>query len=82
MKTTIEKEREILINGVKQNCILPYMTCPKCGIGDLHYSHASNEWYCAVQGCPFTTNQIPSIQEIRDLVKLKSDMHKINKWGI
>lgn len=83
MKTTVKKETEKLIEAVKNNKRV-YIICPECGRGKMEYGY--NEvpgWTCLWRNCfnP-VEKQIPSIQEIRDLINLKTQLKQIKDWKI
>lgn len=82
MKTTIKQETEKVILAVKHNHN-PYVICSCCGRGGMQYGYYGlSEWVCIWRDCPFKTNKIPSIQEIKDLIHLKTQLKQIKDWKI
>ena len=82
MITTIQKERERLIESVKTNKKV-YVICPSCGRGGMEYGYNETpRWVCLWRDCQFTTRNIPSVQEIKELINLKTQLKQITDWKI
>lgn len=82
MLTTTLKEREKLIKSIKTNKEI-YLICPLCGRGKLEEGHdLGSKWVCIWRDCPFSTDNIPRIQEIYDLINLKKQLKQIKNWEI
>ena len=82
METAIKRLTENLIQAVKQD-IKIYMLCPKCGKGDMKYGYKGVAgWVCLWRDCHYTTDKIPSIQEIKNLINLKKQLKQLKDWHI
>ena len=82
MITTIQKEQEKLIESVKTNKE-PYVICALCGRGKMEYGYNGRTgWVCLWRDCFHVTNNIPSVQEIKNLIYLKTQLKQIKNWKI
>lgn len=78
----IQNEIKELVESVKKNKY-PYVICPKCKRGGMEYGYnGSDEWVCLWKDCFYRTDEIPSVQEIKDLIKLKNQLEQIKKLEI
>jgi hypothetical protein len=81
MKTTVKIETERLIDAVKNNKEI-YVICPECDRGSMEYGYNGTPfWNCLWRDCNDFFD-IPSIQEIQDLIHLKTQLKQIKDWKI
>ena len=82
MITTLQNETEKLIKAVKENKEI-YVICPLCGRGKMEYGYNGySAWVCLWRDCHDHLTEIPSVQEIKDLIHLKTQLKQIKDWKI
>ena len=82
MKTTIKIETERLIEAVRNNKGI-YVVCPHCNRGAMQYGYdGTSSWLCTWRNCLNRFTEIPSVQEIKELIHLKTQLKQIKDWKI
>ncbi len=82
MKTTIEEQNRRLIQDIK-NGHEPSVTCPQCESSKpIKMDYWGQCWHCSNNTCNFITDEIFSVDEINELLKLKERIVAIKKWRI
>ena len=79
MKTTIQKQIKGAFSRVKKGLSF-YIICPECGRGELGYSNGY--WHCLWRDCYFKTNEIPSKEEMENLIQFKKNLQLLKEWDI
>lgn len=74
-----QKQIDRLVYDVK-HCQHPYVVCPNCGQG--HMEMQQGAWTCLWNDCMFRTEEIPSEDEIQELINLKENLILIRKYKI
>jgi hypothetical protein len=79
MEEKINKIINKLIDCVKRK-VTPNVSCPICGTSICEGGFYN--WSCLNRSCGFFTNDVPHVDEIKDLIKLKQQLEDIKKFGI
>lgn len=79
MKTTITNEIKRLFLAIKKGNT-PYVICIKCGRGGMQSE--GHGWQCLWRDCRYSTDSIPSLNKVEQLVQLAKDFKQIKKLGL